>query len=160
MHRTVRRPWPLHKHPPHAAPTMATCTHYRIPPEWTQTFLTKPQPPCLFLLILFNKDVSLEGETKKQNQSNKEAGHSLLVTGGSPTGVGQGETPPPPGPWGPNSIIIPLPPGIRGGLRLSQGTVGSGHMAQACEDSRGVGLSASLSSCSECGGGISLTLTS
>ena len=88
-------------------------TRYRIPPEWTQTFLTKPQPPCHFLLI--NKDISLEVETKKQ--SNKEAGHSLPVTGGSPAGVGQEESPAPPGPLEPNSIIIPLPPRIRGGLR-------------------------------------------
>lgn len=135
--------------------------HTAQDPTRTDTDTSHQAPASLPLLTyLIHKDVSLEGETKKQNQSNKGAGHSLPVTAGSPAGVGQGETPPPPGPWGPNSFIIPLPPGIQGGLRLSQGTVGSGHMAQSCEDSTGVGLSASLSSCSECGGGISLTLTS
>ena len=89
--------------------------HTAQDPTRTDTDTSHQAPASLPLLTyLIHKDVSLEGETKKQNQSNKGAGHSLPVTAGSPAGVGQGETPPPPGPWGPNSFIIPLPPGIKG----------------------------------------------
>ena len=100
-------------------------------PTRMDTDISHQAPDSLPLLTYpINKDISLEVETK--NQCDKEAGHSLPVTGGSPAGVGQGESPAPPGPLEPNSIIIPLPPRIRGGLRQLGGTVSSGHMVWSC----------------------------
>ena len=97
----------------------------------------------LLLTHLINKDVSLEVETKEQNQSNEEAGPlPCPVTAGS---AGGEESPPAPGPQESNPITIPPPLGIWGAADKGA-TVGPGHTAQSCEDGTGVGLPAFLSS--------------